>query len=289
MSRAISSWLSSLSKRSGEASKGQTESIDVHSDSMPSHQNAIDLLPGWNHAFPPELNLVAGEGRFDQDPRILWAIERFGPLEGKRVLELGPLEGQHTAILERCGARRIDAVEGNKLAFLRCLVAKEIYDLRRSHFLLGDFVRGLARPIRYDFIVASGVLYHMSDPLLLLERIAARTDAVYIWTHYFDDEAMSKADLRRFAFQSPDRKHEETVKIVEFHGVKVKLHLRSYYKAWQKSQYCGGPVDRHFWMEKADLIAVLRALGFNDLSFAHEAPDHPNGPAISIFARRTGG
>ena len=86
--------------------------------------------------------------------------------------------------------RRIDAIEANQLAYLRCLVAKEIYGLRRARFHLGDFVRGLEAPTRYHLIVACGVLYHMADPLLLLERIAARTDALYLWTHYFDEAEM---------------------------------------------------------------------------------------------------
>jgi hypothetical protein len=222
-----------------------------------------------------------------EDPRIHWAVSQFGSLEGKRVLELGPLEGSHTSILERHGARRIDAIEANKLAYLRCLVAKEVFGLRRARFHLGDFVRGLQQPTRYDLIVACGVLYHMTDPLLLLERMASRTDAIYLWTHYFDDAEMPKGDPRRGAFRSPEPPHAETVQTVRFNGVDVTLHLRSYYKAWQKTQYCGGPIDRHFWLEKTQLIDVLKALGFNELAFADVAPDHQNGPAISIFARRT--
>ena len=279
-------WLTRLADQSkGPDSLGPTMT-DVYEFAPPSHQNAIDLLPGWNHAFPPELNLNAGAGFMYEDPRIYWAIQQFGSLEGKRILELGPLEASHTKILERSGARRIDAVEANKLAFLKCLVTKEIYDLRRSHFHLGDFVRGLQAPTRYDIIVACGVLYHMADPLLLLERMAARTNALYLWTHYFDDAEMPKGDPRRGAFRDPEPPHHEVTQSAELNGVKMTLHLRSYHKAWENSKYCGGPVDRHFWLEKAQLIAALGALGFNQLAFADEAPDHPNGPAMSIFAKR---
>jgi hypothetical protein len=129
----------------------------------------------------------------------------------------------------------------------------------------------------------------MTDPLLLLRRMAGRADAVYIWTHYFDDEEMPPGDPRRVPFSAQEPPNRETVETAELNGVPMNLHMRSYYQAWKKSKYCGGPRDRHFWLEKAQLIAALRALGFDDLSFAHETPDHPNGPAISIFARRSQG
>ena len=221
------------------------------------------------------------------DPRINWAVEKFGSLEGKRIAELGPLEGAHTFMLERAGAMRIDAIEANKGAYLRCLVAKEIYGLRRARFHLGDFGASLDTARRYDMIVACGVLYHMTDPLLLLRRMAERTDALYIWTHYFDEAEMPPGDLRRVAFTTQEPPHREIIETAELNGVRMDLHLRSYYEAWTKAKYCGGPRDRHFWLEKAQLIAALKALGFDDLSFAHEDPGHVNGPAISIFARRS--
>ena len=232
------------------------------------------------------MKLEAGPGYMYEDPRIHWAVQQFGSLEGKRILELGPLEASHTYLLERLGAQRIEAIEANKIAFLRCLVAKEIYNLRHSYFYLGDFLKGLLRHKRYDLIVACGVLYHMEDPLLLLERMAARTDNLYIWTHYFDDTEMPLGDPRRGPFRSPTEPHDEISRVQNFRGTEMTLHLRSYYTAWQNNEYCGGAVDRHFWIKKADLIAALSSLGFNDLRYGHEAPDHPNGPAMSVFARR---
>ncbi len=264
-----------------------TDARDVYEYSKPSPQNAIDLLEGWSHAFPAELGVTAGAAAMYDDPRIHWAVAQFGALEGKRVAELGPLEGSHTYMLERAGAARIDAIEANKLAFLRCLVAREIYGLRRARFHLGDFVAALEGTTRYDLIVACGVLYHMRDPLLLLRRIAERTDALYLWTHYFDEAEMPPGDPRRGAFRAPLAPHAEAVETAEIGGVAINLHLRSYHGAWKNSVYCGGPVDRHYWLEKRQLVEALGALGFNQIAFAHEDPAHQNGPATSIFARRT--
>lgn len=270
-----------------ERSSDRFPILDAYEDSAPSQQNAINIVPGWNHAFPPEFGLVAGEAHMHWDPRILWGVEQFGSLEGRSVLELGPLEGSHTALLERLGAERVDAIEANRLAYLRCLIAKEVFDLKRSRFYLGDFLKWLERDdLSYDLIVACGVLYHMVDPIKLLELISRRADSVIIWTHYFDDEAMPVGDQRRVPFQSQKAPHQEYIRTVNFRGLEVSLHERSYYQAWKNSAFCGGPIDRHYWMEKPQLIAVLRALGYTDVRINHDDPQQVNGPSVTIFAKR---
>jgi hypothetical protein len=255
--------------------------LDEYVVGMPSAQNAIDALPGWNQALPPAANVVAGSGAFYQDPRIVWAIEQFGSIEGRRILELGPLEAAHTWLLEQHRPEELDAVEANKLSYLRCLVVKEILGLRKARFHLGDFSRWLEQADRrYDFLVASGVLYHMDDPIRLLELIATRTDAFYLWTHYVSDEAMPVGDPRRGALVG-------AVEIRESHGVCVRLYRRSYYGAWRSKSFCGGIHDLHRWIERDDILALVRALGFDDVRLAHDEPNHQNGPSFSVYARRT--
>jgi hypothetical protein len=249
---------------------------------LPSDQNAVDLVPGWNHAFPEQYAIKAGDAVLYDDLRILWAVEQYGTLAGKRVLELGPLEAFHTSMLERYDPADLDAVEANVAAYLRCLITKQVLDLHRAKFHLGNFVRWLERDdLTYDLIVACGVLYHMSDPLYLLELMSRRANAVYLWTHYFDSSAMPQSDLRSRAFVDDTR-------IVPLGDHTIHLHGRRYYGADQNSIFCGGPEDLHYWMEKPDIINVLRTFGFDDVRIAHIQPDHPGGPAISIFARRAG-
>jgi hypothetical protein len=255
--------------------------LDEYVVGMPSAQNAVDALPGWNQALPPAVNVVAGSGAFFHDPRIYWAIEQFGSIEGKSILELGPLEASHTWLLEQHRPGEIHAVEANKLSYMRCLVVKEILELKTARFYLGDFSRWLEKPgQRYDFIFASGVLYHMDDPIRLLELIAARTDAFYLWTHYVSDDAMPIGDPRRGALVG-------TVEIRESHGVQVRLYKRSYYGAWKSKSFCGGIHDLHRWIEKGDIVALIKSLGFDDIRVAHDQADHQNGPSFSIYARRT--
>ncbi len=145
--------------------KSEAQTFDQYVSKMPSHQNAIDAIPGWSTALPPECGVIAGNLATYADPRIAWALERFGPIADRQVLELGPLEAGHTIMLERAGAN-VDAVEANQLAFMRCLITKEIVGLTRSRFWLGDFMQWLENTDKtYDLIVASGVLYHLTTPL----------------------------------------------------------------------------------------------------------------------------
>jgi hypothetical protein len=256
--------------------------FDRYVDTAPSAQNAIDAAPGWTTALPPEFGVTAGPMALTADTRIAWAVGRLGGVAGLRVLELGPLDGGHTYMLHAAGAARIDAIEANRLAFLRCLVLKEVTGLDRARFHLGDFTRGFG-PVdgRFDLILASGVLYHLQAPTLLIEAIAARADALYLWTHVVDPAGMPPGDPRLVAFTGE-------VSTATLGGVPVRLHERRYHGAHHAVGFCGGARDRHVWMEREGLLAGLGALGFDSLEIAHEDPGAPSGPALSILARRTG-
>jgi hypothetical protein len=252
----------------------------IYIEKFPSHQNAIDIIPSWNHGFPEEAGVKAGAVKLYQDGRIKWAIEQFGDLSDKRILELGPLEAAHTSILDRTNPRLIDAIEANKLAFMRCLVAKQIYEIKNATFYLGDFVKWLEDPAnRYDFIVACGVLYHMKEPVHLIELMAKRADSFFIWTHYYDEVAMPPSDPRRAAFRM-------RTELRSAQGMDMKIHERSYFGAEAQKSFCGGPSDTHYWMERQDILGLIKALGFHRIQINDERPDHPGGPAFSIYASR---
>jgi hypothetical protein len=254
--------------------------LDQYVEGPPSAQNAIDALPGWNMALPPQAGVSAGPGFFYEDPRILWSLEQFGPIDGCAILELGPLEASHTYMLEQRRPASILAIEANRLSYLRCLVVKELLNLKIATFALGNFAPWLEKAEqRFDLIIASGVLYHMADPVRFLELISQRADSLYLWTHYASDQAMPAGDARRNAFLGEPE-------VVKSHGVSVRCHKRSYWGAWKSESFCGGLYDLHRWLVKDDILALLRALGFDDLRIAHDEPDHHNGPAFSIFARR---
>ncbi|WP_084217490.1 class I SAM-dependent methyltransferase [Xenophilus azovorans] len=248
----------------------------------PSPQQAVDLFAGqWVSGFPPAVGVRAGDVPLHDDARMAWLLERLGGragLDGRDVLELGPLEAAHTRQLLDGGAASVLAVEANKSAYLRCLIAKEILNLDRARFLLGDFNAFLeADTRRWPLVVACGVLYHMADPLRLLELLAGRTDTLYLWTHVIDDAAMPEGDPRRAPVAG--------VVARAWRDLEIRLHRRPYGPVTD-ARFCGSAAAEPMWMERAQLLEVLGRLGFDHLEPAHEQPDHAAGPALSILARR---
>lgn len=260
--------------------ESEAEIFDQYDSGRPDHQNAIDMLPGWNCSFPSELKLKAGPLGLFHDQRIRWALETFGSIEDKSVLEIGPLEGMHTHMLNQHRPRKIDAVEANRLCFMRCLISAQILNIDRATFYLGDAGLWLDETREtYDLIVASGVLYHMDDPVHFLKRVSKRCNALFLWTHFFLDEAMEPSDPRRWPFSG---------KVVEqeLDGTRIRCYERSYKNAAKESTFCGGMRDRHFWLHRDDILAALKTLGFADIQIMGEDLKHPGGPCFSLLARR---
>ncbi|POO52109.1 class I SAM-dependent methyltransferase [Agrobacterium rosae] len=255
--------------------------FDQYCFEVPSNQTAIDSVPGWTSALPPEAEVLSGRHPLFADGRIVWAIEKMGSIEGRRVLEIGPLEAMHTYMLNLHRPALIDAVEANKLSFLRCLVSKEILNIDRARFHLGDAMKWLeGKNHHYDLIVASGVLYHLVDPAEFLSRMGNSCNNIFIWTHYYDENAFEEEDVRKLPFSGK-------VELREVAGTQVRYYERRYFNANSNVDFCGGMRDRHYWMHREDILSVLNKLGFDDVEIHSEDPQHSGGPAFSLFAKRS--
>lgn len=254
--------------------------LDSYASAAPSAQLALDIFPGeWSSKLPDELNVTSGHAELFADARIETAIEWFGDaIDGARVCELGPLEGGHTYMLDRAGAE-VYAIESNSRAFVKCLISKELLGMPHARFLRGDFVQYLrTNSDRYDLMLASGVLYHMVDPMELLRLMAAFADHLVIWTHYFDADIVMNSDLARQFQAEPDA--------VQIGDTTYTLHPREYLEALTWGGFCGGPETYARWMERQDILDCLDRLGFNDVEVAFDHPDHQNGPSFMLLARR---
>lgn len=243
---------------------------------FPSHQNAVDILAGhWDadlsFAVP---GLTAGtKPLFTTDTRPQVAAARLGTdgkFTGMRILELGPLEGAHTFVLEKLGAEAILAIEANVEAFLKCLIVKEVCDLKRARFMLGDFVQYLNQTMdRFDLVFCSGVLYHLSDPVSVIRSIAGVTRKCFVWTHYFDPEH----------YIGPPR---DTI---------VKDGFTLYqleYGDMHNPNFWGGNKPIASWMTKEHVLRAFCEAGFAAIDIVEDSPEHPNGAAFTFTARMPG-
>jgi hypothetical protein len=257
-----------------------TNILDSYVKTAPCDQNAIDIFAGeWASKFPPPYaHLNAGPNLLFQDVRLAWALERLG-VRDQTVLELGPLEGAHSYMLEQAGAASVTAIESNTRAYLKCLVTKETLGLKRTKFWCGDFIPFMETTTgKYDLLIASGVLYHMKEPVRVIEAIARCSTRVYIWTHYFDPAIIEATTLKdRFG----------PTQTIEVGGKTVTLHRQNYQTTeLTTNSFFGGTDAYSVWLTRAGIVDVLNASGFKHIEFNVDLPNHPHGPALSLIATK---
>jgi hypothetical protein len=240
----------------------------------PSAQTAVDVFRDKWACDLSSLLQVSGTGAiplFTDDIRPILAAEHFGQngsLAGMSVLEIGPLEAAHTWKLEQLGADSIVAIESNVEAWLKCLIVKEVLGLKRSRFLLGDAIAYMnSKPQQFDLIICSGVLYHMIDPLALIEQIAATANRCFVWTHYYH----------------PDRHPVDFVSSsVNREGQKFTYWTHVY--GDRSSGFCGGNLPSAVWMNQTDVLNAFSLFGLPRIEILNNDFGHPNGPSFTFVA-----
>lgn len=254
--------------------------LDNYVTSAPSHQHAVDIFRGeWSSKLPDSAGAISGglALHFD-DARLAWFLQQYGSVAGESVLELGPMEGGHGYMMEQAGAADVVAIEANTRAFLKCLVVKELLQLQCVHFQLGDFNEHLKGTQRvFDVALASGVLYHMRKPAELIQLLSEHCRTLFIWTHYHDRQR-AQADPQLARMLSPEEQHEH-------YGFKHAVVRKAYGDALGWQGFCGGSAEYAYWMPRDDLMACLSYFGFDVVATGFEQPDHPNGPALALWAR----
>lgn len=248
--------------------------------SVPSPQTAIDAVPdSWASKLPPPLaDTHAGASELFEDPRVEWAFAQLGGVGGQAVLDLGPLEGGHSYMAERAGAERVVGVEANRNAFLKCLVAKELLDMRRCSFRCGDateFMQSTSE--RFDLCIASGLLYHMVEPLRLIDLVSRVASRIVIWTHVFDQPALSNRHLTG----KLDGPHE-----ADYEGFTHRVYRHSYGLDNRLGGFFGGTQSHSNWLPREELLRALQHFGWVNIEINFDEPMHPNGPALALVASR---
>jgi hypothetical protein len=260
---------------------GQKAISEAYVTKAPSPQTAVDIFEGdWATALPPPLTgHRAGPLPLFHDERLMWALKLMGGVVGRSVLELGPLEGAHTYLMDKLGARDITAIEANPRAYLKCLVFKEVTRMRRAQFLCGDFMEYLRETrLRFDVAVGSGVLYHMSSPLELIARLARVADIVYLWTHYYDEGRVRTLPHLERRFADPVAQ--------SFEGFTATVHPHYYFVDRFRSDFFGGPASYSCWLTRDSILAACAHFGFTDIQVGCEEPDHKFAQALALVARR---
>lgn len=234
----------------------------------PSNQTIADIFRG---SWATDLNTACGvEGTgsatlFD-DVRIGMAASNLGRnnrFDGYNILELGPLEGAHSFQLERLGAAQVYGVEANTDAFLKCLLVKEMLNLK-ARFYLSDVVSYLQQcQNNFDLVFCVGILYHMADPVELIKQICLHTSRCFVWTHYYDPE-------------SPMREGVRTPRIVDRNGFQTTYFERDY-PTMDGKLYLGGNRPQQAWLTQSEIIRTFAHFGMTEASILNDVKDYQLG------------
>jgi hypothetical protein len=247
---------------------------------FPAHQNAVDIFKGHWASRIEEIHpgLASGEmpmfGPEDRRPSLAaqWLGLTPGVLTGMNILELGPLEGAHTYQLIQLGADNVLAIEANSEAYLKCLVVKEILQIPRCKYLLGDCLKFLQKTTdRFGMIFCSGILYHMADPFEMIRAISTRTDRVFLWTHYYDPKIPVDAPF--------------VPKSVVRDGLELTFYEYEYGDP-NYARFWGGNMPTTAWLTKETIDQCFRHFGY-ELTIHMDDQVHKGGPNIYATALRT--
>lgn len=251
---------------------------DRYENRHPCPQNEINIFDAsWSCELPSLASAVSGGwAKTFEDPKITWFFNKIGGVKDAKGFELGPLEAGHSWMAQCNGVKSLVSVEANRTSFLKCLVVKNILGMNEVQFKLGDSIKYLeTHEGNFDFILASGILYHLKDPLSALELILEKTKSLLIWTHYFDQELIDKNPAQRV-------KTKRLTPLV-YNGKPYEVSSYGYQEAAEWKGFCGGMTSEVLWLERSLYLDVCKSKGF-DTEVFQEEPDHPHGPAFCFSA-----
>ena len=149
-------------------------------------QVALLSTKGWYHSIElPDGHVIQGMIGVEALKQRLAAFPIPSELSGKRVLDVGAWTGWCSFEMERRGAQvvAVDCVEFEEFREAHRMIGSQVdYRILDVEELTPESV-GL-----FDYVLFFGVLYHLRNPLLGLEKICAiTTDTAYVESFVTDD------------------------------------------------------------------------------------------------------
>ena len=164
--------------------------------------DAVGHLVGFHVVVKKLLRVLSGTA----DPSTagglggLTPLSKVIPIQGRRVIEYGPLDGAMTAALLQLGAAEVTCVEIRMVNILKMLAVQHIFGWGNRLKLLAEdmhMVDGHSAG-RFDLVVAHGVYYHSVSPFRFLRNLCTLGDDIFIGGMCADPErlASSLVELR---------------------------------------------------------------------------------------------
>lgn len=259
----------------------------------PHPQNELDLFrKEWAYDIPVDDTHSGACSQFRFKHTSICLLEAaFGKMYGWNVLELGPNEGEVSFHLHHAGVARVLSIEARVRTYLKALIVKNLLKLDTVTYMLGDFTKHLeSTKEHYDLILASGVMYHMIDPVRVIHGMCKRAERLSLATFYFGpemleyDASMDKSGLPPVVWDVPHPEGHPH----RYGGLEVQYY-KYYYPISQdlhEGYGHGGPAMYANLLNKDDLIRAIEFFGFEIVEPTHDDPQGCRGPHIHLQAQR---
>lgn len=259
-------------------SNSSMEIRDSYETKKPSIQNIFDRFKGNFATTFPGVD-TGGYSGLSDDARLHWCNSILD-LKDKNILECGPLELGHSYMMSKFGCKQIVSVENNWYCYLKCLAVKEALKIKNVDLLFGDVIDHLKEETnKYDFVLCSGILYHLPNPIELIHLISKVTDSVFIWTHVYDEnsETMQRQNIVKDKIEYDGEVYSGGKQTYPDNG-----------SSGLETIYCGGKFKISCWISEESLSKALKKYGFVNIQKNEDLChlNHENGPCISIFASK---
>jgi SAM-dependent methyltransferase len=216
-------------------------------------------LGPWIYQFEIDRRLYGGGISAVGDVRVERFL-RFAP-NARTILELGSLEGAHSFLLaQHPGVKRLVALEGREANLRKARFVQQHLQIRNVEFIQANLeVADLAVFGKFDAVFCCGLLYHLPEPWKLLAQLPAIAPLLFIWTQYAADNEAAELSC----------------------GLRGKIHIEG-----GPDEPLSGMSSTATWLTLDSLRGVLNSNGYEKIEVIHDDPAHPNGPAITLGARR---
>ena len=208
--------------------------LDDGTETMPGHDLLMETTT-WCQSAVRTLKMLYPKG-----------------LKGKRIADLGCLEGGFSVVFARLGMEVV-GIEVRESNYLNCMFVKQ-----RTHLPNLSFVRDDAWNVGkygpFDVIFCCGLLYHLDRPVAFIRQLSeVCTKALILNTH--------------FATTSPNR-HHVLGDLEEHEGVQGRW-MQEYdpkavadHATLDQLKWASWSNDRSFWVQREYLLEEIRAAGF---------------------------
>ncbi len=221
--------------------------------------NIFKYFPLWISKFMIQGCEYGGNADYSKIRTSLLNLDELKNIidfKGKSILELGPLEGGNSILLEKMNIISNLSIEGRVDSYVKCCVVKNIYDLNKTKFILDD-VRDISvkKYGKFDIAVVLGLLYHLDKPNEIIQALSLMSDVLILSTHYADEESPYKNA------KNMEIKTEKSVYRGRIYNENPKIDPNA------------GLENISFWPYEKDLINMCKDSGFSNVKILERNPD----------------